>query len=429
MGRISALLGAASFGTSLAVVASALAFVILFPDRQPAAAAKQAIPIPRPSALRAPSPEASSRDVSPEHEAPVNVSHEDPGEPIEAAPPPEGFSEDTFVVTPVRPGGENLASHLIPSEGPSPDPEMDEVNQYLWSVYRRTATKHDLSGDFTWKDIAAAAHLGMTLGDYVIVGMDRDFRELLYHAGLAMDAAGARWTILSAFRDDYRQALATGYKSRIGDSLHGGSFTTGGYGHGCAVDISDADGKSVPLWHWIDANTSQVGLERPLPGIDPAHIQARGPWHVFAASLRRDRLASAMPSEDIPADRELVDLSTVQLSEADLKCVGLHHRRTEPQLASASSEPVTFDAMQVHAVAKLPAKVEVKLPAKAEVKLPAKVEVKLPAKIEKAHARAGARVAARSSATNAEEKLRGKASAKSMAHHALHPLPRATGTT
>ena len=32
----------------------------------------------------------------------------------------------------------------------------------------------------------------MTLGDYVIVGMDPDFREILYHAGHAMDASVAR---------------------------------------------------------------------------------------------------------------------------------------------------------------------------------------------------------------------------------------------
>jgi hypothetical protein len=57
--------------------------------------------------------------------------------------------------------------------------------------------------------------------------MDRDFREVLYRAGLAMDAVGIHWTILSAFRDDYRQSLASGYKARIGDSLHGGSATTG----------------------------------------------------------------------------------------------------------------------------------------------------------------------------------------------------------
>jgi hypothetical protein len=48
---------------------------------------------------------------------------------------------------------------------------MDEVNQYLWNVYQRTEKKRDGSGDFTWKDIAAAERLGMSLGDYVVRGM------------------------------------------------------------------------------------------------------------------------------------------------------------------------------------------------------------------------------------------------------------------
>jgi hypothetical protein len=83
----------------------------------------------------------------------------------------------------------------------------DEVDQYLWAAYERSPTKQDSTGDFTWKDPAAAANLGMSLKTYVIGGMDPDLRELLYHAGLAMDAARIHWTILSAFRDDYRQTL------------------------------------------------------------------------------------------------------------------------------------------------------------------------------------------------------------------------------
>src|ERR1700722_19405882 len=66
-------------------------------------------------------------------------------------------------------------------------PSVDEVNQYLWSVYQRTSTKLDSHGDFTWKDAAAAARLGLSIQDYVIGGMDADFRELLFHIGQAMD--------------------------------------------------------------------------------------------------------------------------------------------------------------------------------------------------------------------------------------------------
>jgi hypothetical protein len=229
------------------------------------------------------------------------------------------------------------ASNPVPSLAPTPDPAMDEVNQYLWSVYERTTTKRDGTGDFTWKDIAAAARLGMSLGDYVIGGMDRDFRELLYRAGLAMDAAGVRWTILSAFRDDYRQGLASGYKALTGDSLHGGSATTGGYGHGCAIDIIDADARSRVLWTWVDANSTQLGLARPLPGLDPAHVQPRGPWHEIAAALRNDRLAKA--ASEVAAVAEPADLSTASPSDADMLCIGLHHHHYDPTQAITSTPP------------------------------------------------------------------------------------------
>ena len=86
---------------------------------------------------------------------------------------------------------------------------------------------------------------GMLLKTYVIGGMDPDLRELLYHAGLAMDAARLHWTILSAFRDDYRQSLALGLKAHTNNSLHG------------AVDIKDADGNSDAVWHWLDKNSAQ----------------------------------------------------------------------------------------------------------------------------------------------------------------------------
>ena len=115
---------------------------------------------------------------------------------------------------------------------------MDEVNDYLWEVYQRAPVKRDGSGDFTWKDPAAAKRFGLAMPAYVIGGMDPDFREQLYHAGRAMDAAGIRWSMLSAFRDDYRQSIASGLKASASNSLHGGKHRTGGYGHGQAVDVT-----------------------------------------------------------------------------------------------------------------------------------------------------------------------------------------------
>jgi hypothetical protein len=170
---------------------------------------------------------------------------------------------------------------------------MDQVDDYLWEVYRRIPTKKDGTGDFTWKDPAAAKHAHLGLKDYVIVGMDPEFREQLYHAGRAMDAAGLQWSMLSAFRDDYRQNLASGFKASVGNSLHGGSRRTGGYGHGRAIDITGPEGKESEVWHWIDAHGAKYGLHRPLPGADPAHIQQRGDTHKIVIALRESRTRSA----------------------------------------------------------------------------------------------------------------------------------------
>lgn len=172
----------------------------------------------------------------------------------------------------------------------------DEVQDYLWAVYQRQTVKKDGSGDFTWKDPAAAKRIGLSLREYVIGGMDPDFREQLYHAGRAMDAAGLQWSMLSAFRDDYRQSLASGFKARVGNSLHGGSRRTGGYGHGRAIDITLAENpdSAETVWHWIDAHGSHYGLSRPMPGYDPAHIQSnKGDWHKVAANLRQVRIRTA----------------------------------------------------------------------------------------------------------------------------------------
>ncbi|HEY7662406.1 MAG TPA: hypothetical protein VH934_04695 [Xanthobacteraceae bacterium] len=178
---------------------------------------------------------------------------------------------------------------------PGADP-MDEIDDYLWEVYQREPVKRDSTGDFTWKDPASAKRMGMSLEDYVIGGMDPGFREQLYHAGKAMDADGIKWSILSAFRDDYRQRLAAGFKARVGNSLHGGSRRTGGYGHGRAIDITVAEGEPEVVWKWIDAHGAKYGLQRPMPGADPAHIQQAGEGHkgsAVASRGSRTRFAAA----------------------------------------------------------------------------------------------------------------------------------------
>src|SRR5262249_61652858 len=119
----------------------------------------------------------------------------------------------------------------------------------------------DGSGDFDWKDEAAAARLGLLTQEYVIGGMDPDFRELLYNLGHAMDAAGINWTILSAFRDDYRQGVAAGFKAHRGYSFHGGSIATGGYGHRCAPRLEGTRGNAgsnAPVLERLDQKGAHI---------------------------------------------------------------------------------------------------------------------------------------------------------------------------
>jgi hypothetical protein len=97
----------------------------------------------------------------------------------------------------------------------------------------KTTTKFVL-GDFTWKDPAAAQRANMSLKEYVIGGLDRGFKLKLYHSLRAMDDAGFMPGITSAFRDDYRQSIASGNKAASDSSYHGGS-RRGGYGHALAA--------------------------------------------------------------------------------------------------------------------------------------------------------------------------------------------------
>lgn len=228
-----------------------------------------------------------------------------PGRGEEAAAPASAAPDDGPIVT------ASIAPASMSDAKPAPEPTarravspMDEVDAYLWEVYQRMPTKKDGSGDFTWKDPAAAKRMNMSLQEYVIHGMDRDFREQLYHAGRAMDAEGLHWSMLSAFRDDYRQRIASGFKASGGNSLHGGSRATGGYGHGRAIDIVNADGDHRAVWRWVDRNRGKYGLSRPMPGADPAHIQAAGDWHRIAAKLRDGRVKVAEQTEPEQAKPE-----------------------------------------------------------------------------------------------------------------------------
>src|SRR5262249_9634423 len=146
----------------------------------------------------------------------------------------------------------------------------------------RTVTKivtRLVDENFGWKDPKAADRVGMSLLDYVIGGMEPSFKRKLYHAMRAMDAAGLEPGITSAFRDDYRQGIASGKKAASDSSYHGGS-RRGGYGHGLAADVVSVKGdtrmaryrSTEDMWKWIDAHEKQLGVGRPYLDRDPPHV-------------------------------------------------------------------------------------------------------------------------------------------------------------
>ena len=180
------------------------------------------------------------------------------------------------------------------------------IDRYLWVLYQRTPKEDAVKTqeqrkvtvkkkgrlvtvtktfttvadeDFSWKDPKAAEKAGLPMVDYVIGGMDRGFKLKLFHMLHAAEEAGLSPGITSAFRDDYRQSIASGLKAANDRSYHGGSFR-GGYGHGLAADIVSVNGatraqrftSTETFWKWIDAHGQEFGIGRPYLDRDPPHV-------------------------------------------------------------------------------------------------------------------------------------------------------------
>jgi hypothetical protein len=305
--------------------------------------------------------------------------------PIEGGPQPTVMGEDRASVTEAA-----IVEVVLPKSPPMPQPETPSVqivsastpdpaqgdakaavspvetpdeclmlqtciDRYLWSVYERapkedtirvphrikvTIKKKDktqtvtktivnlVDEDFTWKDPKAAQKAGMSMPDYVIGGMGKGFKLKLYRALRAMDDAGLEPGITSGFRDDYRQALASGNKAATDSSYHGGS-RRGGYGHGLAADIVSVKGvtraqrwiASENLWKWIDAHEKEFGIGRPYLDRDPPHVgpidgkeyaDKRGRAHAERVAETKGRHKSAAHEDRGKANRAKTATSKVK---------------------------------------------------------------------------------------------------------------------
>lgn len=155
------------------------------------------------------------------------------------------------------------------------------TDDYLFLLYER-APKFDNSGFFGKKDAEAAQRRGMGIKEYVIEGIDPEYRKIFARAAQIMELYGFEPTINSGFRDDYRQSLASDRgKAAIGYSFHGGSHR-GGWGHGLAIDVVSVNAispvqderlaASRPMWNWIDRYGPRLGIGRAYGDVDNPHV-------------------------------------------------------------------------------------------------------------------------------------------------------------
>ena len=241
------------------------------------------------------------------------------------------------------------------------------IDRYLWSLYERTRkidtvkvpeqikVSVKLKGktkivtktitklideDFTWKDPKAAERAGMSPMDYVIGGMDPSFRVTLYHALRALDDAGLMPGITCAFRDDYRQTIATGQKAQTDRSYHGGSFR-GGYGHGRAAGIVSVKGEtraerlasSDQLWTWIDTHEKELGIGRPYLDRDPPHV---GPIDGEEYAAHRVE-PNTQHAESRAKEHQ-------RLAVHNDHSVSKHAREARPSRAQSRTQPIQFNS-------------------------------------------------------------------------------------
>jgi hypothetical protein len=242
------------------------------------------------------------------------------------------------------------------------------IDEYLWALYERTpkvdtnkvtkqikttvktkkgktrtvtkTTTDYVVADFTWKDPIAAGRAGMSVKDYVIGGMDRGFKLKLFRALRMMDDAGFMPGITSAFRDDYRQSIASGNKAASDSSFHGGS-RRGGYGHGMAIDVVSVKGAtrlqrfavSEELWKWIDAHETELRVGRPYLDRDPPHL-APMDGREFAAKRGRTIVRKTGPEK---APHQESTAKTERLSQVRPARAMAGHPATPPAVYAQSA--------------------------------------------------------------------------------------------
>jgi len=257
------------------------------------------------------------------------------------------------------------------------------IDQFLWALYERTPKLDTIkeyeqrkvsvrnkkgklvkvtrtftrlvNNDFTWKDPKAAERAGMSMIDYVIGGVEKSFKLKLFYMLYAAENAGLSPGITSAFRDDYRQSIASGLKAASDRSYHGGSFR-GGYGHGLAADIVSTKGETrsqrwvstEALWKWVDTNGKDFGIGRPYLDHDPPHVgptsgqeyaSRRGGSKVASAD-GKSKTANSDVKKRAEAKSKTAGSDLKKRADAKSKAAGSDVKKRDKQAAQEKKRPV-----------------------------------------------------------------------------------------
>lgn len=327
-----------------AAATPSVALVEAPPPEAPAPAAQLAsadptemVPVasPAPEVAPEPAPVASEAKAETKAEPETNAEPEPTPEPtvrLASADPGDVVPQDALSPAAIASGPVTESKASPPADTVAVLDEcfaMDAcIDRYLWTLYQRTPKEDSIKvedrravtikrkgkmvtvmrsftklvdEDFAWKDPKAADHAKMALMDYVIGGMDKSFKQKLFRMMLAAEAAGLSPGITSAFRDDYRQEIASGLKAASNRSYHGGSLR-GGYGHGLAADIVSTKGdnraqrwaSTEVLWKWVDTNGKALGIGRPYLDHDPPHVgPIDGPEYISKRGIATDSKQAA----------------------------------------------------------------------------------------------------------------------------------------
>jgi hypothetical protein len=191
---------------------------------------------------------ASAADLMPASREPepiVTAALTDPSETL----PAETAADPAAKISMATPEPGDADPAVGSAAGPGDCAAVDScIDYYLWTIYQRTPKEDSVKAeqqkqvsvkkkgklvtvtrtvttlvdeDFSWKDPKAADHASMPVADYVFGGMDREFKLKLFRLLRAADDAGLSPGITSAFRDDYRQSIASGLKAANDRSYHG----------------------------------------------------------------------------------------------------------------------------------------------------------------------------------------------------------------